>query len=75
MYKISLCIDSSAVSRPVNREKLSPAKRKMIFTEYLLLLSWYFTSKETIRLIRDGRMEVGEEGDYFVPIATLSPPE
>ena len=37
------------------------------FTQFLsspllLLLSWCFTSTETIRLIRDGRMEVGEEG-------------
>ena len=29
---------------------------------------------ETIRLIRDGRMEVGEEGNY-IPIATLPPLE
>ena len=36
--------------------------------------SWCFTPTETIRFIRDGWMEVGEEGDY-VPIATLSPPE
>ena len=35
----------------------------------LLLLSWCFTSTETVR-----RMEAGEEGDY-IPIATLSPPE
>ena len=41
---------------------------------WLLLLSWCFTSTETIRLIRDGRMEVGEEGGR-IPIATLSPPE
>ena len=33
-----------------------------------------FTSTETIRLIRDGRMEVGEERNYIL-IATLSPPE
>ena len=39
-----------------------------------LLLSWRFTSTKTIGLIRDGRMEVGEEGDY-IAIATLSPPE
>ena len=32
------------------------------------------TSTETIRLIRDGGMEVGKEGEY-IPIATLSPPE
>ena len=38
------------------------------------LLSWCLTSTETIRLIRDGRMEVGEERDYM-PIATLPPPE
>ena len=33
---------------------------------------------KTIRLIRDrreGGMEVGEEGDYNIPIATLSLPE
>ena len=40
----------------------------------LLHLPWCFTSTETIRLIRDGRMEVGEAGDY-IPIATLSPTE
>ena len=47
-----------------------------IFTNYCLLLSLYLSSSstETIRLIRDGRMEVGEEGDY-IPIATLSPSE
>ena len=28
-----------------------------------MLLSWCFTSTETIRLIRDGQMEVGEEGE------------
>ena len=37
-------------------------------------LSWYFAVTETIRLIRDGRMEVGKEGDsVHTPI--LSPPE
>ena len=49
---------------------------------WLLMLvkyTWYLTSTETIRLIRDGGMgrrgmEVGEEGEY-IPIATLSPPE
>ena len=29
---------------------------------WLLLLSWCFTSTETIRLIRDGRREAGKEG-------------
>ena len=50
-------------------------------------LSWCFTSKETTRLIRGRRMEVGEEGNYllwpiatlspvgYIPIATLSPPD
>ena len=49
-----------------------------IFTNYCLLLSLCFMSTLCIvlfvvstRLIRDGRMEVGEEGDY-IPIATLS---
>ena len=28
-----------------------------------LLLQWCFTSTETIGLIRDGRMKLGEEGD------------
>ena len=39
-------------------------------------------STEAIRLLGDGRsgvaeegMEVGEEGDCRIPIATLSPPE
>ena len=39
--------------------------------------TWCLTSTETIRLIRvwgEGGMEVGEEG-YYIPIATLSPPE
>ena len=45
-----------------------------------LLYTWCLTSTETIRLIRDGEkggdgMEVGGEGDYYIPIATLSPPE
>ena len=35
------------------------------------LFSWYSTSIETIRSIRDGQM--GER--YYIPIATLSPPE
>ena len=30
----------------------------------LLLPSWCFTPTETIRLIRDGQMDVGEEGDF-----------
>ena len=42
--------------------------------EMSLLFPWCCTSSETTRLIGDGRMEVGEEGDY-VHIATLSPPE
>ena len=29
----------------------------------ILLLSWCFMSTETIRLIRDGQMEVGKEGE------------
>ena len=33
-------------------------------TVYSLEGTWCFTSAETIRLIRDGRMEEGEEGDY-----------
>ena len=37
-----------------------------------LLGTWCLTSTKTVRLIRDGRMEVGEEEDY-IPIATLSP--
>ena len=37
-------------------------------------VAWCFTSKDTVRLIWDGRMEVGEEG-YYIPITTLSPPE
>ena len=39
-------------------------------------------STETVRLSRDGEKgggeggtEVGEEGDYMIPITTLSPPE
>jgi len=40
----------------------------------VLLLLWYFTSAETIRLTRDRQIEVGEEIDY-VPITTLSLPE
>ena len=35
-------------------------------------------STETIRLIKDGGrgggMEAGEEGDIYIPTATLSPP-
>ena len=42
--------------------------------EMPLLLPWCCTSSETTRLIGDGRMVVGEEGDY-IHIATLSPPE
>ena len=42
--------------------------------QLFLFLSWCFTSTETVRLIRDGGMEVGKEGDY-VPIATLLLPE
>ena len=45
-------------------------------------VTWCLTSTETIRLIvgtggegGEGGMDVGEEGDYTVPIATLSPPE
>ena len=34
---------------------------KIFHTDRSLLLSWCFTSTETIRLIWDGRMEVGEE--------------
>ena len=30
---------------------------------------WCFKSTETIRLIRDGRMEVGEEGDYILDLS------
>ena len=37
-----------------------------------VLSGWCFTSAKAITLIGDGRMEVGEEGEY---IATLSPPE
>ena len=40
----------------------------------LLLLSWCFMSTKTMKLIKDGRMEVGEEGDY-IPITAQSPPE
>ena len=38
-----------------------------------LLLSWCLTSTETIRLIRDGWMEVWEEGDY-IPVTTRMTP-
>jgi len=37
----------------------------------LLLLSWCFTSTQTIGLIRDGWMKVVKEGDYL-PITTLA---
>ena len=37
-------------------------------TMLLLLLSWCFTSTETVRLIRDGRMEVRDEGDIYRPL-------
>ena len=42
--------------------------------QLLLFRSRCFTSTKAIRLIRDGQMEVGEEGDY-IPIAALSQPE
>ena len=34
-------------------------------------LSWCFTSTETIMLITDGRMEVGEAGDYIIIYRSL----
>ena len=49
----------------------------------MLVETWCLTSTEIMRLIRDGEngwgggggMEVGGEGDLYIPIATLSPPE
>ena len=43
---------------------IQPAKKVVKRGRELLLLSWCFTSTETIRLIRDGQMEMGEEGHY-----------
>ena len=51
------------------RVRLSPiCQPRYLKTLNRILLSRRFTSTETIRLIRDGRMEVGKEGDYM-PIA------
>ena len=61
---ISLWISFSDVTLLLNRKWLSGKVSKLSQTLCL-------TSTETVRLIREGGMEVGGERDY-IPIATLT---
>ena len=76
-YKIAPCgmikvfeLNCSVDPNTLNVQKDADFNRTTQNT--FLLLSWCFMSTETIRLIRDGQMEVGEEGHYLYIYIYLS---